>query len=153
MIQRAEIPEIVDGNWEAGHNLFIGKATCSKCHVKSKEGQRVGPDLDNLVHRDYAGVLRDIVDPNATINPDAIGYNVLLDDGTTVSGTRVAETDDELHIVPASGELAKLKKTNIEEVAPMSVSPMPAGLEKQLTKQELRDLMTYLLLKRNPKGD
>ena len=149
-IQREEIPEIADGDWKAGHDLFVGKANCSKCHMKSKEGNRVGPDLDNLIHRDYAGVLRDVVDPSATINPDAIGYNVLLDDGRTVSGTRVAETEDELHIVPASGVLAKLKKSEIEAVAPMKISPMPAGLDKQLTKNELRDLMTYLLL-RKPK--
>lgn len=149
-IGRQEIPQIAGGNWEAGHELFMGKATCSKCHRKKKEGKRVGPDLDNLIHRDYASVLRDIVDPSATISPDAIGYNVVLEDGRTVSGTRVAETDDELHIVPASGELAKLKKSQIEEVKPMKVSPMPAGLEKQLTKVELRDLMTYLLLKTKP---
>lgn len=146
-IKREEIPQIAGGNWEAGQELFMGKANCSKCHVKRKEGNRVGPDLDNLVHRDYASVLRDIVDPSATINPDAIGYHVLLDDGRTVSGTRVAETEDELHIVPASGEVAKLKKSSIEEVSPMKLSPMPAGLEKLLSSDELRDLMTYLLLR------
>ena len=148
-IPREEIPQIVGGNWEAGHDLFMGKATCSKCHMKNKEGKRVGPDLDNLVHRDYAGVMRDIADPNAAINPDAIGYNVLLADGRTISGTRVAETDAELHIVPSSGELAKLRKSEIETVTPMKVSPMPTGLDKQLTKDEMRDLMTYLLLRRS----
>ena len=109
-----------------------------------------GRNLDNLVHRDYAGVMRDIVDPSATINPDAIGYSVLLADGRAVSGTRIAETDTELHIFPANGEVAKLKKSKIESVTPMKNSPMPAGLEKQLTTDEMRDLMTYLLLRGEP---
>ena len=43
-IKRTEIPQIVGGNWKAGHDLFMGKATCSKCHMKNKEGQRVGPE-------------------------------------------------------------------------------------------------------------
>lgn len=146
-IQRNEIPQIAGGNWETGHSLFTGKATCSKCHVKGKEGQRVGPDLDNLVHRDYASVLRDIVDPSATINPDAVGYSVVLDNGKSISGTRVAETESELHIVPASGDVAKLKKTEISLIEPMKISPMPSGLHKQLSEEELRDLMTFLLLR------
>ncbi|MEM7313670.1 MAG: heme-binding protein, partial [Planctomycetota bacterium] len=150
-IKRKNIPQIAGGNWEAGHEIFVGKATCSKCHVKSKEGQRVGPDLDNLIHRDYVGVLNDIINPSATINPDAVGYNVILENGKTVSGTRVADTDDELHIVPSDGKVVRLKKSEISEIQPMKISAMPAGLEKLLSTDELRDLMTFLLLTK-PKG-
>ena len=103
--------------------------------MKGKEGVRVGPDLDNLIHRNYASVLKDIVNPSATINPDAVGYSVILNDGKTVSGTRVNETADELHIVPANGEVVRLKKTNIMEITPMKTSAMPKGLEKLLIPQ------------------
>ena len=140
-----EIPEIAGGNWAAGRALFNGKAACATCHQLRGEGVRVGPELSNLMHRDYASVLKDIADPNATINPDAVGYTVTLGDGTTAIGTRLAETPEELQIAQPGGAVARIKKSEIKTVEPMSVSLMPTGLDKALTKEELRDLMTYLL--------
>lgn len=139
------IPEIAGGNYEAGHALFTGKAACANCHQFRGEGQRVGPELGNLIHRDYASVLRDIVEPSAIINPDAIGYVVTLHDKSAVAGTRLAETDAELQIAQPGGAVAKLAKKDIAKVEPMTVSLMPAGLDKTLSADELRDLMTYLL--------
>ena len=145
-----EIAEIAGGDWQAGRALFNGKATCATCHELRGEGKRVGPDLGNLIHRDYASVLLDIADPNAAINPDGVGYMVTLKDGTTTVGTRLGESAYELQIAQAGGAVAKLKKTDIAKTEPMAVSLMPAGLEKTLTAPELRDLLTFLLT--NPTG-
>ena len=147
------IPEIAGGNWEAGHALFKGKAACATCHQLRGEGVRVGPELGNLMHRDYASVLRDITDPNAMINPDAVGYIVTLRDGTAAVGTRLAETDEELQIAQPGGAVAKLKRSAIAKTEPMAVSLMPAGLDKMLTTEELRDLMTFLLTEPAPPNE
>ena len=82
---------------------------------------------------------------NAAINPDAVGYLITLKDGTAVAGTRLAETDTELQIAQPGGAVAKLAKADITKTEPMATSLMPAGLDKTLTKEELRDLMTFLL--------
>ncbi len=140
-----EIPEIAGGDWAAGRALFNGKAACATCHELRGEGQRVGPELGNLIHRDYASVLADLADPNATINPDGVGYVVTLKDGTSVVGTRLAESPLELQIAQVGGAVAKIKKPDIAKTEPMTTSLMPAGLEKNLTPAELRDLMTFLL--------
>jgi putative heme-binding domain-containing protein len=79
------------------------------------------------------------------INPDAVGYIVTMKDGSGVVGTRLAETDDELQIAQPGGAVAKLKRPEIVKIEPMTVSLMPVGLDKALTREELRDLMTYLL--------
>jgi len=139
------IPELAGGNWEAGRALFKGKAACATCHQLRGEGFRVGPELGNLMHRDYASVLKDITDPNATINPDAVGYTVTMKDGSATVGTRLGETDSELQIAQPGGAVAKLRKADIAKTEPMTVSLMPPGLDKALSKEELRDLMTYLL--------
>jgi putative heme-binding domain-containing protein len=139
------IPEIAGGNWNAGRDLFKGKATCASCHPLRGDGVVVGPDLGNLIHRDYASVLRDIVEPSASINPDAVGYVITLKDGSVVTGTRVGDTPTELHIALAGGNVTKVGKEKIAKTEPMSLSLMPAGLDKALSKEELRDLMTYLL--------
>lgn len=141
----AGIPELSGGDWEKGRALFNGKAACATCHSLRGEGVEVGPDLNNLIHRDYAGVLRDIVDPGAVINPDAIGYTVTQKSGAVVVGTRVGESGGELHIAQPGGLVAKINKEEIVKTEALPVSLMPAGLDKALTKEELRDLMTYLL--------
>ena len=140
-----KIPEIAGGDWNAGRALFSGKAACATCHQLRGEGVHVGPELGNLIHSDYASLLKNIVDPNASINPDAVGYTVTLKDGTAVVGTRLGETESELQIAQPGGAVATLKKANIAGTEPMNVSLMPPGLDKVLSKEERRDLMTYLL--------
>ncbi|MBI5773333.1 MAG: c-type cytochrome [Verrucomicrobia bacterium] len=140
-----KIPEIAGGNWDKGRELFRGKAACVTCHTLRGEGFAVGPDLNNLVHRDYASVLRDLAEPSAAINPDAAGYTVTLAKGEPVSGTRTGENEDTLSIAQAGGKTARLKKKDIVKVEPMTLSLMPEGIDKALTPAELRDLMTYLL--------
>ncbi len=144
------ITEITDGDWLAGRELFRGRASCVTCHVIRGMGSQVGPDLSNLIHRDYASVLKDIVEPSATINPDGVGYVVTLKDGGEVTGTRLGETQTELHIAQAGGKVAKLAKNFITKTEPMKISLMPSEIDKNLTKEELRDLMTYLLLEFPP---
>ena len=139
------IAEIQGGDWAKGRDLFKTKAACATCHVIRGEGARVGPDLSNLAARDYASVLKDIEDPSATINPDAIGYTITLRDGTAVIGTRVGETADELQIAPPGGAIAILQKSSIAKTEPMPASLMPAGLLQALTPAERKDLMTFLL--------
>lgn len=141
-----KIPQIARGDWNAGHALFNGKAACATCHQLRGEGVRVGPELGNLIHSDYASLLKNITDPNASINPDAVGYTVTLKDGTAVVGTRLGETEAELQIAQPGGAVAKLKKADVARTEPMTTSLMPAGLDKALSAEELRDLMTYLLL-------
>ncbi|MBC8094763.1 MAG: c-type cytochrome, partial [Akkermansiaceae bacterium] len=139
------IPEIAGGNWEAGRAVFKGKAACAICHQLRGDGVLVGPELSNLIHRDYVSVLKDIAEPNASINPDAVGYVVTLKNEESITGTRLSETADELEIAQVGGTVTKLKKSQIIETEPMSISLMPEGLDKALTAVELRDLMTYLL--------
>lgn len=144
------IPEIAGGEWGKGRELFKGKAACFICHTLRGDGFAVGPDLNNLVHRDYASVLRDIAEPSAIINPDAIGYTVTLKDGEVVTGTRAGETADTFSVAQPGGQTLKLKKSNIAKTEAMTVSLMPEGLDKALTKEELRNLMTYLLTEKAP---
>ncbi|NDF01075.1 MAG: heme-binding protein, partial [Verrucomicrobia bacterium] len=92
------LPELAGGNWEKGHELFRGKAACLTCHTLRGEGFNVGPDLNNLVHRDYASVLRDIVEPSAVINPDAVGYTVTLKNGEVLTGTRAGESEETFNL-------------------------------------------------------
>ena len=75
---------------------------------------------------------------------------VTSQDGTTTTGTRVGETSAELLIAQPGGAVARLLKAAVVKSEPMSLSLMPAGLEQALTKEELRDLMAFLLTSEIP---
>ncbi|MEO6568881.1 MAG: c-type cytochrome [Opitutaceae bacterium] len=139
------IPEIAGGDWRRGQEVFKGAAACFACHQVRGEGGIIGPDLSNLTHRDYASVLKDIVQPSAAINPDRIAYLVEMKDGTSVTGMLLEDTAQNVMLAEVGGNKRTLAKNNITGMKASAVSLMPEGLWQNLSSQQQRDLMTYLL--------
>lgn len=142
-------PELAGGNWSKGKRLFFGEATCGTCHSINGKGKRIGPDLSNLIYRDYESVLRDIKDPSATINPDYLAHTVSLEDGRRLAGM-ISSQKDSMIIRDIAGNRTKVARQQVKGTAPMSVSLMPPGLDRVLGEQKMKDLMTYLLTTRKP---
>ncbi len=140
------IPEIAGGHWLRGKRLFFGEQlACAKCHRVRGEGNEVGPDLSNLIHRDYASVLKDIREPNAAINPDHVSYNVELADGESLTGVLKADTADQLTFADATGRTVNVAKKQVKSIKPATLSIMPEGLWAALTVAQQKDLMAFLL--------
>jgi len=144
------IPEIVGGDWERGKKIFFSQQTaCVKCHQLGGEGGKLGPDLSNLVYRDYTSVLRDITAPSAAINPDHLAYNVELTDGNRMTGVIVQDSGTQVILGQANGETLTLEKSKIARSEASRLSLMPEGLLKTLSVQQQKDLMTFLLTSRS----
>jgi len=109
-------------------------------------GGKIGPDLSNLVHRDYASVFKDITQPSAAINPDHIAYNIELKDGESVSGVPAGGEGDELLLADATGRLTAFSRKRIAAMKPSAVSLMPEVLLTALTSAQSKDLLTFLLM-------
>ncbi|MDB6029339.1 MAG: hypothetical protein JWM68_5562 [Verrucomicrobiales bacterium] len=140
------IPEIAGGNWLRGKKMFFGeKAACSRCHTMNGEGGKIGPELSNLLHRDYASVLKDIMEPSAAINPDHIAYNVQLKDGEMVSGILVGSSETESKFADVSGKITTIKKSQVASMKPSTISLMPEGLLEAFSEAQRKDLLTFLL--------
>lgn len=138
------VPELAGGNWSRGKELFYGEATCYTCHSKDGKGKSVGPDLSNLIYRDYTSVLRDISDPSATINPDYLGYTVTLKDNTKLTGM-ISYKQDSIVVRDIADNKTVRSLEDVESTTPLSTSLMPPGWDKVLGEQKMKDLMTYLL--------
>ncbi|EEF60128.1 ThuA domain-containing protein [Pedosphaera parvula] len=137
---------LAHGDFENGRNLFFGQQLkCSTCHRIRGEGGLIGPDLSNLVHRDAASILRDIKNPNATINPDYVAYNVLLRDDTELTGFVRAQTAGLLRILDVTGKEHSIATSEIKQLQPSTVSLMPTGLLDTLKTNQVDDLLTFLL--------
>jgi putative heme-binding domain-containing protein len=141
------IPEIEGGNWSRGRAVYFGEtAACSRCHDPPPGGgPRIGPDLSNLPHRDYASVLRDITEPSLAIHPDHVAQAVQLADGRTLTGA-VRADGDRVHIADAQGQVTTVDRDEIQSLFPSATSIMPDGLLQKIGPEKLRDLMTFLLL-------
>jgi putative heme-binding domain-containing protein len=138
-------PELEGGSWARGYQVFFSEQPgCAKCHTIYGRGGDLGPDLSNLIHRDYASVLRDITHPSFAINPDYLSYSVILTDGRTLSGV-VHNTEGAIEIGDANGIKTKVAAGDIDEMTPSAVSTMPEGMMKDLGEERLRDLMTFLV--------
>jgi putative heme-binding domain-containing protein len=139
------IPELNGGQWALGRALFFDeKSRCSSCHKVGGRGGDIGPDLSNLIHRDYASVYRDIHAPNAAINPDYITHSVALTDGRVLQGTLRSE-GDRLIVSDTAGKQTIIESGLVEATSPSPTSIMPEGLDTALGAERLRDLLTFLL--------
>ncbi|HEX3719225.1 MAG TPA: heme-binding protein [Verrucomicrobiae bacterium] len=140
------IPEIAGGDWQRGKKIFYSEQPgCFKCHQVAGEGGKIGPDLSELVNRDYASVFKDIVEPSAEINPDHLSYNVELTDGSVETGVILSNTPEKLVLGQVTGRSIEIARSQIVRAKPSSVSLMPEGLLRGLSRQQQRDLMTFLL--------
>ena len=144
-----EIPELAGGNWSRGKELFFGGSTCSTCHSIRGKGQSIGPDLSNLIFRDYKSVLRDISKPSATINPDYLAHTVTLKDNRKLIGM-ISYQKDSMVIRDITDHKTTVSLQDVQGTTPMPTSLMPQGLDKMLGEQKMKDLMTYLLTSLQP---
>jgi putative heme-binding domain-containing protein len=144
---KREIPEIVGGDWERGRQLFHGAANCATCHAVNSKGATVGPDLSNLVYRDYASVLRDIVEPSAALNPDYLAVTIQLKNGQTVGGILVQNFDEKFVLAQANGQTLTFPRAEVVPgtTKPLGISLMPPGLLDALNDQQKKDHLTFLL--------
>jgi hypothetical protein len=54
------------------------------------------------------------------------------------------DAPDEIVIVVAADKEERVSRDQIESIAPSTISLMPAGLEQQLTVQEIADLLAFM---------
>jgi putative heme-binding domain-containing protein len=137
--------ELKGGDWARGRQVFFSdEAACSRCHQVSGQGGKIGPDLGNLIHRDYQSVLRDIREPSAAINPDYITHLVELKSGKVLVGV-LRSSADKLIVGQQNGQEALIDQADVESITPQRTSTMPDGLDKVLGPAKMLDLLTFLL--------
>ncbi|MFP6674891.1 MAG: PVC-type heme-binding CxxCH protein [Pirellulaceae bacterium] len=140
------IPAIRSGVPARGKAVFFAeKNKCSTCHRVGDQGGQIGPDLTAIGRiRNERDLLESIVFPSASLAREFEPYTVLFNDGRLMSGIVVHETDDLLHIQQAEGKPQVIARADIESVVPTTISIMPQGLDKPISKQDLADLVAYL---------
>jgi len=89
-------------------------------------------------------LLESILFPNLSFVRSYEPVTIVTDDGRVLNGVIRDETDDVITLQLDAQKSLQISKSTVEERQAGTVSIMPAGLEKQLSSQDLADLVKYL---------
>jgi putative heme-binding domain-containing protein len=134
------------GNSYRGQAIFNGvKAACSTCHSIGYGGGHVGPDLTRIGQiRTERDLLEAIVYPSASFVRSYEPFIVTTKDGDDYNGVIKKDAPDEVILATGPQTEQRIPRANIADMRMGSVSVMPQGLDEQLSKQELADLVAFL---------
>ncbi len=133
------------GDASNGKSLFANEGTCSKCHIVNGQGTEIGPDLSGIGKKlSSEALFESILFPSAGISHNYENWKVETVDGNLISGLKVSESDSEVQIRDAEGVTHRIRQEDIEGLKQQDVSLMPSDLHKNLTAQQLVDLVQYL---------
>jgi putative membrane-bound dehydrogenase-like protein len=130
-------------SFERGRKVFENQ--CAKCHKFEGKGHEVGPSLDGA-GRDIEYLLVNILDPNRVVGQPYFLRRVELVDGRAETGLLAAEDEQSITLKMENDVLKKILKKDIEgKVQVLERSVMPEGLDKNMSVQDFRDLVRYLM--------
>jgi putative membrane-bound dehydrogenase-like protein len=148
--QRAKLEslltEVHNGDVRRGQAVFHGqKAACSSCHSVGYVGGKLGPDLTKIGSiRTERDLLESIVFPSASFVRSYEPFIVSTKSGKQINGLIKKDAADEIVIATGADQEVHVLRADVDEVQPSTVSVMPAGLDQQLSKQDLADLIAFL---------
>jgi putative heme-binding domain-containing protein len=134
------------GDAAAGHSLFASeKAQCSKCHVVNGQGKEVGPNLSEIGSKLSKDALYlSILDPSAGVSFNYETSQIVTSEGQVLQGIIVSDTAEAVTLKTAEAITRVIPKAEIDETTKLKISLMPQDLQRQLTAQNLIDIVEYL---------
>ena len=104
----------------------------------------MAPDLASTKNKSAADLLIAILDPNREAQPNYNTYSVRTQDGKIFTGVIAAESANSITLRRAEGKDEVILRTNIEQLVANGISLMPEGLEKDVSRQDLADVIAFV---------
>jgi putative heme-binding domain-containing protein len=151
------LAELKDGlkgrDFENGRTMFAA-ASCLVCHRVREPGGTVGPRLLGLGGRfTLRDIVEAVVEPNKSVSDQYRMARILKKDGAVVEGRVSFLEAGTWHLMPDMlhpGRIVTVRPHEVEAVKAMETSPMPTRLLDPLSRDEVLDLMAYLLSEGDP---
>jgi putative heme-binding domain-containing protein len=135
----------LSGDPKNGKSLFFGKPGCSQCHMVNGHGGFIGSDLSSYASTlSPADVRTAITDPNRNLDPRKRTVVVVTNAGQTLTGIARNEDNFSLQLQTTDGALHLLARSELQSVE-YQRSLMPDDYASRLSRQELDDLVSYLI--------
>jgi len=130
------------GNAEQGKLL---SAVCIGCHTINGAGGQIGPNLSGAGAMGAEGVLRNLLNPNAAMEPGYRVYRVEMNDGSLKEGFLVSEDNKAIVFRGVGLPDERIPKDQIRGGKYLRRSLMPEGLLEAFSEQQVSDLFSYLM--------
>jgi putative heme-binding domain-containing protein len=148
--QKAQLDDLLasvkEGDIRRGQAVFNNpKAACFSCHSIGYLGGKIGPDLTRIGGiRTERDLLEAIMFPSASFVRGYEPVSITTRKGQVFNGLPRRETPEEVVLLVGIDQEVRIARQDIEEMQPGRVSLMPAGLDQQLSRRDLADLVTFL---------
>lgn len=126
----------------AGRTLF--QKTCANCHRIFDAGGKIGPDITGSQRTNLDYLLQTLIDPSAAVNKDYQMQVLQTIDGRTITGLVVEESKTAITIQTVNEKIV-VPAGEIEARKLSPVSMMPDGLLQNLSNDQVRQLLAYLM--------
>ena len=131
-----------------GRKIFAA-AACFTCHRFGNAGGMTGPDLTTAGRR-YSphDLLDQIINPSKVINEQFSAVTVVTEAGKVHTGVVVNLNGDTVTIntdLTDPNQRVSVDRKEVEEMEVSKISPMPVNLLALLTKDEVLDMLAYVL--------
>jgi putative membrane-bound dehydrogenase-like protein len=129
---------------ETSRGQAVFEKRCSICHKIGNIGVQFAPDISDSREKSPAQLLTDIIQPNRAIDNNYFSYTAITSDGRVHTGVLAAETSTSVTLKQQEGKTETLRRDDIQELHSNGVSFMPEGLEKDIPKQDMADLISFI---------
>lgn len=132
---------------KAGGDPARGKmvaAVCIACHKVGTEGGEIGPTLSAVGAMGTEAILRNILTPNAAMEPGYRVFRAELTDGSLKEGFLARQDADAIVLRLPGIEDERIPTDRLRKAGFTRRSLMPEGLEATFTQEQWTDLFAYL---------
>ncbi len=132
---------------ERGRAVFLENATaaCKNCHRIGNVGVNLGPDLSQIGKKyPRHQLLEQILEPSKFMEPNFVPYLLETSDGRILSGLLAEQTERRVVLVDARNQRHTVARKDIELLVRQQKSLMPDLLVRDMTAQEVADLLAFL---------
>jgi putative membrane-bound dehydrogenase-like protein len=123
---------------------LVFQTQCTKCHVHSGEGAKIGPDLTGMNVHPKEHLLLEILDPSRSIEGNYRQYVLTTKDGRVLTGLLASESKTAVEMVDGEAKRHTILRDDIDELQTTAKSLMPEGFEKQLSADDMVNLLQFL---------
>lgn len=146
-VVRPDILLAMPGDAGEGQRLFVEAAgvQCRNCHKIHQHGTEVGPELTHIGKKyDRRRLLDNILNPSREMDPKYVTYMAETSDGRLFTGLLIERSADAIVLKDARNQLLRLNAADVEQLTPQQQSLMPDLLLRDMTAQQVADLLAYL---------
>ena len=129
---------------DTGRGKQVYQDQCAKCHQLQGQGYAVGADLATASTRTDETLVSDILDPSSQLTVGYQNYTVVTEDGRIFTGILAAETATSITLRREEGVEDTILRRDVDEMEASPISMMPEELEKEVSPQDVADLLAYL---------